>query len=95
MVFRSKQFMYKIYLIYIYVHHTFTYTIYLIYVFTYALGDTNFAEYVAKSFILSRRTYVNKIIFDSFLFSFIYILQEYIEIIRRYLANMNSRGKNL
>jgi hypothetical protein len=87
--------MYKIYLIYVYVHHAFTSKIYLIYVFTCALGDINFAEYVVQSFILSRRIYVNKIIFDSFLFTFIYILQEYIEIIQRYLANMNSRGKNL
>jgi hypothetical protein len=29
------------------------------------------------------------------IFSFIYILQEYIEIIWKCLANMNSRGQNL
>jgi hypothetical protein len=75
--------MYTIYLIYVYVHHAFTSKIYLIYVFRCALGNINFAKYVVQNFILSRRTYVNKIIFDSFLFSFIYILQEYIEIIRR------------
>jgi hypothetical protein len=48
-----------------------------------------------QSFILSRRTYVNKIMFGGCLFSFIYILQEYTEIIRKYLANMDSRSQNL
>jgi hypothetical protein len=60
--------MYKIYLIYVYMPHAFTYKIYLIYIFTYALGDINFVEYVVQSFILSRRIYVNKIIFDIFCF---------------------------
>jgi hypothetical protein len=40
----KQNFMYKIYLIYVHVHHIFVYKIYFIYVFTYALGDINFAK---------------------------------------------------
>jgi hypothetical protein len=38
---------------------------------------------------------VNKIMFGGFLFSSIYILQEYIGNIRQCSANRDSRGKNL
>jgi hypothetical protein len=70
----KQKFMYKIYyIIYVYVHHVFTYKKYFTYIFMYTLGDINFAEYVVQSFILFRRTYVNKIIGSFYLLLFIYL----------------------
>jgi hypothetical protein len=71
--FEAKNFCIKYTILFMYMCTTYLCIKYFLYIFMYALGDINFAEYVVQSFILSRRTYVNKII-DSFcLLLFIYL----------------------
>jgi hypothetical protein len=74
MVFWSKNLYIKYTILFVYILFMYSHIKYIFCVFTYALGNKNFAEYVVQSFILSRKTYVNKIIGSFCLLLFIYLV---------------------